>query len=48
MPKPNSTSAPVDGVVVLAPRTPVEGSDALLELDTDDSVDVDGSVTLVV
>ena len=50
MPKPNSTSAPVDGVVVLAPRTPVEGFDALLldEIDTVDVVDVDGSVTVAV
>jgi hypothetical protein len=48
MPNPNSTSAPVDGVVVLAPRTPVEGFDVLLdELDTVE-VDVDGSVTVVV
>lgn len=49
MPKPNSTSAPVDGVVVLAPRTPVEGFDALLldELDTVE-VDVEGSVTVLV
>ena len=48
MPKPNSTSAPVDGVVVLAPRTPVDGFDALLDaLDTVE-VDVEGSVTVVV
>lgn len=44
-------SAPVDGVVVLAPSTPVDGSDAELdELETVDEVDVEdeGSVTTVV
>ena len=34
-PRPNSTSAPVDGVVVLAPRTLTEGV-------SDDVLDVDG------
>ena len=48
MPSPNSTSAPVDGVVVLAPSTPVDGFDALLELLDTDEVDVEGSVTFVV
>lgn len=48
MPKPNSTSAPVDGVVVLAPSTPVDGFEELDELDTCDEVDVEGSVTVVV
>jgi hypothetical protein len=41
-------SAPVDGVVVLAPRTPVDGVDELVELETLEDVDVDGPVTAVV
>ena len=47
-PRPNSMSAPVDGVVVLAPSTPVDGSDA--EFDELETVDVEdeGSVTTVV
>ena len=48
MPKPNSTSAPVDGVVVLAPSTPVDGFDALLDVLDTVEVDVEGSVTVVV
>ena len=48
MPNPNSTSAPVDGVVVLAPSTPVEGFDALVDVLDTVEVDVDGSVTVVV
>ena len=48
MPKPNSTSAPVAGVVVLAPRTPVDGFDALLDELEPVEVDVEGSVTVVV
>lgn len=47
MPNPNSTSAPVDGVVVLAPRTPVDGLDALLDALDAVEVEVDGSGTLV-
>lgn len=47
MPNPNSTSAPVDGVVVLAPRTPVEGFDALVDAVDAVEVEVDGSGTLV-
>ena len=41
-------SAPVDGVVVLAPSTPVEGFDALLDVLDTVEVDVEGSVTVVV
>ena len=48
MPNPNSTSAPVEGVVVLAPSTPVDGFDALLEVLDTVEVDVEGSVTVVV
>ena len=48
MPNPNSMSAPVDGVVVLAPSTPAEGLDALLDVLDTVEFDVEGSVTVVV
>ena len=48
MPRPKSASAPVDGVVVLAPCTPLEGFEEVDGLDTWDVVEVEGSVTTVV